>query len=347
MTRSKVLVTGGAGFLGSHLADKFLEHGAQVRIFDIVAPPAWATRPEIEYVRGDIRDRAAVRTALEGVDAVVHSAFASPRVAVPIMSGINAGGARNVASACLEAGVPRLVLISSTVVERKPRAHPFLRHSGLSAMDAYRETRTQAERIASEFADRGLSLAIVRPKTFVGPGRVSAFNIIFEWIRKGRPVLLMGSASAPYQLVEIRDMAEGIRLLTDSSAEGVFYFGAERFGTLRGDLASLIERAGTGSRLRFVPAPVARGLLRAMEISGTVTASELHYMSAWGKPSVADTSRAARELGWQPKWSNREALANAYDWYTRSIEESGSAKSIHTLPGPHRAMSRLIETVLR
>jgi nucleoside-diphosphate-sugar epimerase len=263
------------------------------------------------------------------------------------MSAINAGGARNVASACLEAGVRRLVLISSTVVERQPSAHPFLRHSGLSAMDAYRATRTEAERIASEFAHRGLSLAIVRPKTFVGPGRVSAFNIIFEWIRKGRPVLLMGSASAPYQLVEIRDMAEGIRLLAGSGAEGVFYFGAERFGTLRGDLAALIEHAGTGSRLRFVPPPVARGLLRAMELSGTVTASELHYMSASGRPSVADTSRAVRELGWRPRWSNKEALANAYDWYARSIEENGSAKSIHRLPGPHRAMSRLIETVLR
>jgi nucleoside-diphosphate-sugar epimerase len=243
--------------------------------------------------------------------------------------------------------VRRLVLISSTVVERQPRVHPFLRQSGLTAMDAYRATRTEAERIASEFADRGLSLAIVRPKTFVGPGRVSAFNIIFEWIRKGRPVLLLGSAAAPYQLVEIRDMAEGIRLLSDSSAEGIFYFGAERFGTLRGDIAALIEHAGTGSLLRFVPAPLARAVLRAMELSGTITPSELHYMSAWGKPSVADTSRAMRELGWKPRWSNREALANAYDWYARSMEANGSARSIHQLPGPHRAMSRLIETVLR
>ncbi len=347
MARSKILITGGAGFLGSHLAEACIDHGTQVRIFDILQPPAWTNRPEIEYIRGDIRDRIAVRAAVEGLDAVVHAAFASPRVALPIMREINAGGARKIASACLEAGVQRLVLISSTVVEREPRVHPFLRDSGLSAMDAYRETRTEAERIASEFADRGLSLAIVRPKTFVGPGRVSAFNIIFEWIRKGRPVLLMGSASAPYQLVEIRDMAEGIRLLTDSTAQGVFYFGADRFGTLRGDLAALIEHAATGSRLRFVPPALARGLLRAIELSGTATASELHYMSAWGRPSVADTSRAMRELGWKPRWSNREALANAYDWYARSMEENGSARSIHELPGPHRAMSRLIQKVLR
>src|SRR5579883_1259951 len=121
VTSNRILITGGAGFLGSHLAETSIDHGARVRIFDIAKAPAWTNRPEIEYIRGDIRDRAAVRAALEGLDAVVHAAFASPRVALPIMREINAGGARKIASACLEAGVQRLVLISSTVVEREPR----------------------------------------------------------------------------------------------------------------------------------------------------------------------------------------------------------------------------------
>jgi nucleoside-diphosphate-sugar epimerase len=63
--------------------------------------------------------------------------------------------------------------------------------------------------------------------------------------------------------------------------------------------------------------------LRGMELAGIVPASEWHYMSAWGKNSVVDTSRAVEELGWRPRWSNAEALRNAYDWYVDSIIATG------------------------
>lgn len=347
MAAEQVLITGGAGFLGSHLATRFVAEGVRVRIFDIAAAPGWAAGPGIEYIQGDIRKPEEVRAAVRGVRSVIHSAFASPRMSPAIMDAVNAGGARILATACLGEGVRRLVLISSTIVERKPRRHPFLANAGLNALDAYRETRARAEQIAGDFAERGLAVAMVRPKTFVGPGRISAFNIMFDWIRRGKPVLLLGGAAEPYQLLDIRDMAEGIRLLEGSTAEGVFHFGAAVYGSLREDLEGLIKHAGTGSRLRLIPAPLARGLLRGLELSGAVTPSELHYMSAGGRPSVADISRAGREIGWAPRWSNDDALAASYDWYVRSMNETGQARSIHVLPGSHRAVSRLVEMILR
>ncbi len=256
------------------------------------------------------------------------------------------GGARELSQQTLSRGVSRVVLISSSVVERAPNVHPFLRRAGINAFDLYRKSRAEAERVFAEQASRGFRLAMARPKTFVGPGRVSAFNIIFEWIRQGRPVLLMGEASNHYQLLEIGDMAEGIRLLTNSDAEGVFHFGATRFGTFRDDLQALIDHAGTNSRLRFVPGLAARAILRGMELAGMPPPSELHYMSARGKDSVVDTTRAMRELGWQPKWSNADALRSAYDWYVQSMVVTGTAKSIHILPrSRHRALGKVIETL--
>jgi hypothetical protein len=84
-----------------------------------------------------------------------------------------------------------------------------------------------------------------------------------------------------------------------------------------------------------------------MEYSGMAVPSELHYMSAWGRDSVADTSRAVKELGWKPRWSNADALRHAWDWYLASMAATGTARSIHPLPGSHRMLSKLIETVLR
>jgi nucleoside-diphosphate-sugar epimerase len=334
----RVLITGGAGFLGSHLAENFRSHGVAVRLFDVVEPPGWAQATGLEYIRGDVRDAGAVGAAAQGVYAIVHAAFASPREAPEIIESVNVHGARQVCNQAVAHGVLRMVLISSTIVEGSARAHPRL-------LDAYRRSRIEAERVVSDCS--GLRSAIVRPKTFIGPGRLSAFAIIFDWIRRGRPVLLMGDGRRRYQLLDIRDMAEGIRLLAGSGAEGVFYLGAREFGTLREDLQALVDYAKTGARLRFIPAAVARTALSTMELIGMTPPSELHYMSAWGQDSVADISRAVDELRWQPRWSNAEALRGAYDWYVRSLEAAGAAQSTHPLPGSHRRLRKLIESILR
>lgn len=343
----QVLITGGAGFLGLHLTRAFRDHGVAVRIFDAAPRPEWVSGPAVEYLRGDVRDPAAIGAALDGVDAVVHAAFASPRMPADVIESVNVGGIRELCRQAPARGVHRLVLISSTIVQRPGKVHPLFRGAALNSMDLYRQSRTDAERVATEMSGPDLRIAMVRPKTFVGPGRVSAFTIIFDWIRLGKPVLLLGTAAARYQLLEIRDMAEGIRLLTGSDAEGVFFFGAHQFASLRDDLQGLIDHARTGARLRFMPAPIARLGLSAMEFAGMVPLSELHYMSAWGRDSIIDTSRAVQELGWQPRWSNLDALRNAYDWYIESMAATGAAPSIHALPAGHRRLRNLIDTMLR
>jgi nucleoside-diphosphate-sugar epimerase len=169
--------------------------------------------------------------------------------------------------------------------------------------------------------------------------------MIFDWIRRGKPVFLLGQGTSRYQLLDIRDMAEGIRLLAASDALGVFFFGARRFGTLRDDLQSLVASAGTGSPLRSIPGPIARLGIRAVEVAGMVPLSELHSMSAWNTDSVVDISRAVQELGWVPRWSNAEALESSYKWYVQSMASTGSAPTIHALPEGHKLAGRLIELV--
>ena len=342
-----ILITGGAGFLGSYLVKVFAERGIAIRIFDRLEPPAWAQASSLEYVRGDLRDQSALGEALQGIDTVVHAAFASGRADPETIRSVNIDGTRELCSLAIQRGVSRLVLISSTIAAWPPNKHPFLRRSGLSALDAYRESRAEAERIVLGFDHPKLSTAAVRPKTFIGPGRLSAFTIIFGWIYSGRPVLLMGAGRSRCQLLDIGDMVEGIRLLCESQAGGIFGFGAEEYGNLREDLQSLIDHAGSGSRIRTLPGALARAGLRAMELSGMTPASELHYMSASDRDSVVDVSRAQRELGWQPRFGNRQALHRAYDWYRETRSADLVAPSIHPLPASHRMLRRILEAVLR
>jgi nucleoside-diphosphate-sugar epimerase len=336
-----VLITGGAGFLGAHLVSRFQADGVRVRVLDV---QAWANAdgpPPDDDVRADVRDPVAVAEACRDVDVVVHAAFASPHRSREALRSVNVDGARNVLEAARTRGVRRLVLISSTIVDWPARTHPLLPDSPLARLDEYRATRVEAERSAIESGRRGLSVAIVRPKTFIGPGGTSAFALVFELIRHGRSVPVLGDGRNRYQLLDIRDLADGIRALAETDAGGVFCFGAERFGTVREDLEALVAYAGTGARLRFIPGPAARLVVRAVELGGAMPLSEWHRTGARGEDSIVDTSRAERELGWRPVRSNRQALADAYAWYARSVTTTRTARRTHRLPLAHRGLERL------
>ncbi|MGH7428830.1 MAG: NAD-dependent epimerase/dehydratase family protein, partial [Candidatus Methylomirabilaceae bacterium] len=300
----RTLITGGAGFLGTHLAERFAAMGVPLRLMDVVERPPWVDERGIEYVQGDVRDPLAVRAALADVGVVIHAAFASPRQSREAIRTVNVEGTRILCNEALAAGVRRLVLISSTIVQRSLRAHPVLRTSPVSRLHLYGTSRAEAEGIVTACSGRRLSTAVVRPKTFVGPLRVGAFAVIFDLIRAGRPVPVLGSGHNRYQLLDVRDLAEGICLLSTSTGGGMYSFGAREFGTVNDDLQALLDHARTGSHLYHIPSRWARPALRLIELVGMVPLSEWHSLSARGEDSIADTSRAEHELGWRPRRSN-------------------------------------------
>jgi nucleoside-diphosphate-sugar epimerase len=342
MDRRLVVITGGAGFLGEHLTRAFVEAGDQVRLFDAAGRPEWSAALGVEHMQGDVRDIEAVTRATAGATVIVHAAFASPRQPVDVIEEANIRGTTHVRDAAIRNTVPRVLLVSSTVVTGPPRRHPIWSASPLSRLDLYRTSRIEAERILSDGSARHFTSAIVRPQSFLGPGRLGAFGIIFELIRTGDPVPVLGDGSHRYQLLAVQDLAQGIRLLSTSTSQGVFAFGAREFSTVREDLQALLARVQSRSRLRFFPAGLSRAGLRSLELAGFVPLSEWHRHSAWRRDSVADCSRAERELGWAARLSNVDAMAEAYHWYADVIRARGAATRTHPLPWAHTALRRII-----
>ena len=171
--------------------------------------------------------------------------------------------------------------------------------------------------------------------------------MIFDLVRRGRPVPLLGTGQNRYQLLDVRDLADGICLLGTSGAEGIFFFGAREFGTVRDDLHALLDHARTGAHLRYIPSRWARAALRVMELAGMAPLSEWHYLSARGEDSIVDTSRAEQELGWRPGRSNGQALREAYDWYVATVRSRGQAAATHPVPLAHRALQRFTRILPR
>lgn len=345
MTTRHVVVTGGRGYLGSQLVAELVARDSSVTVIDVIPCPE-SRSPNVRHLRHDVRDAQAMRASFTGADIVIHAAFAPPQKPRSELRSVNVTGADVVCDAALTAGARRVVLLSSTVVNRRVRPHPVLANAPVSRLNEYAASRRTAEIVATSYGDRGLDVAIVHPKTFVGPGRVGGFALIFDLVRRGDVVPLLGSGQARYQLVDVRDLARGVAALAMSSAQGVVGFGAARFGTVLEDLGRLIEHAGTSARLRPLPGFVGRSALRAIEVAGLAPLGEWHHCVAGDRDSVIDISRARDELGWTPRFSNEEALASAFDWYLAGSTARGPGITTHPVPAAHRVLRKAANVVL-
>lgn len=345
MTPRRVTITGGAGFFGEHAARRFRSTGWDVRVLDTAEPPRWSSELDVEFHSGDVRDGRAVDGAIVGATCVVHAAFAPPSTGLTTMHGVNVVGTRNVRDAARRAAVEHLVLISSTAVERPLRPHPVLRGSPLTRLHAYGASRAAAEAELRDGVVDGPAIAVVRPKTFLGPGRVGGFALVFGLVRDGRSVPLLGPGTIRYQLLDVRDLADAVHRAAEATAAGLFRLGAGEVGPLRDELRALVDHAGTGSRIRSVPGRVGRVALRSLELAALPPLAEWHHCVARGVDSVVDTSRAREALGWHPTRTNVEVLVDAYDWFAG--QRAGEARTTHPVPTSHRWLRRAAGAVLR
>jgi nucleoside-diphosphate-sugar epimerase len=335
-------ISGGAGFLGLHLARRLIDDGHEVRSLDLV--PLREPDLDVHELRGDIRDEAACRELVDGARILVHAAAALPiRGSRDEIRSVNVDGTLTLLVAAAEAGVRRIVFVLSTAVYGVPERHPIEEDDPLQGVGHYGESKIEAEEICRAFMRRGLDCVIVRPKTFIGPERLGVFEILFDWIHDGRRIYVLGDGSNRYQLLAVEDLVAAVLLAASkrAAAGATLNVGAKEFGTVRSDLQALIDHAGSASRITPIPVKPAELALRALELARLSPLAEWHYKTAY-RDSFVDTSRAERVLGWKPRLSNAAALIGTYDWYLAHRDElSGAAGVTHRVPWDQRALGIL------
>lgn len=297
-------ITGGSGFVGRHLIRRLVSEGHRVRSLDLEA----LDLPGAEALVGDVRSAAEGRALCAGADTVVHAA-----AALPIRGGlrsVNVDGTATVVAAAADAGVRRLILVSSAVVYGLRPGAPPTERTVPAPIEPYGRTKLEAERIA-----RAAGAVVLRPTACIGPERLGLYAILFDWIQEGRRVYTLGPGRNRYQLLAVEDLVEAIVLAAARAPAGeTFNLGATRVATVREELEGLIRHAGSASRVVALPERPARLALAALAAARMSPLSPWHYRSA-GRDVVFDVHKAERELGWAPRRSNAEALAAAYDWY--------------------------------
>lgn len=315
------LITGGAGFLGINLTRYLLAKEQRVTVLDIALLEDDDVRSQVRAIQGDIRNPHDLETALEGADIIVHTAAALPLYKPADIYSTEVEGTRNVLQHAQQRGVERVIHISSTAVYGIPDHHPVMETDPTQGVGPYGQAKVLAEEVCLEFRGQGMCIPIIRPKSFIGPERLGVFAILYDWAREGHNFPILGRGHNLYQYLDVEDLCTTIWLCATLPAETVndtFNIGAKEFGTARSDFQAVLDHAGHGKRIISIPEGPAILLLRLLE--------RLHLspLYGWvyeqvGKESFVSIEKAERQLGFQPKYSNRDALIRNYDWYVANL----------------------------
>ena len=218
----KVLITGGAGFIGSHLADRLLEVGAEVRILDDLSTGKRENLPDhdaLEFIEGDIRDTEMVSRCLEGVDAVVHlAAIASVQASIddPIRTHqVNFDGTLNLLEASRRTGIKRFLYACSAAVYGDTASIPVSENVALNPLSPYAVDKLTGEYYLLHYHRKhGLAATSFRFFNIYGPRQdpsspySGVISIFVNRLQRNRPVTLFGDGSQTRDFVYVADLAD-------------------------------------------------------------------------------------------------------------------------------------------
>lgn len=332
---SRVLVTGGSGFLGINLIRHLLVRGFEVSNIDLAPFDYPDCRERVRMVDGDIRDRSRVDDAMEGADTVVHCAAALPLYSEEDIMTTDVDGTRNVVESALKHGVRRFVHISSTAVYGVPDHHPLFETDPLIGVGAYGKAKILAEGICAGARGKGMRVTLLRPKSFIGPERLGVFALLYDWAYTGHNFPILGKGDNPYQFMDVEDLCGAIRLCLEGPGDAldeVYNIGAEEYTTLRQDFQAVLDEAGHGKRIVSIPVGPALAALRLLEKAGGSPLYQWIYDTVF-RESFVSIDKAKEKLGFRPDYSNREALIRNYKWYVEHLQDfSGKAGVSHRVP---------------
>src|SRR5438874_6649083 len=134
--------------------------------------------------------------------------------------------------------IKRVVMISSTAVYGSPDHHPLYEDDKLEGVGPYGQAKIQAEMVCLEYRAKGMTVPIIRPKSFIGPERLGVFALLYDWALEGHNFPMVGSGRNRYQFLDVEDLCQAIYLcitLPDEVVNDTFNIGAKQFTTMKKD----------------------------------------------------------------------------------------------------------------
>ncbi len=331
----KIFITGGAGFLGINLIRYLLKENHSIISLDISDFNYEDVHNKIVNIKGDIRNKNLLNEVINEIDIIIHTAAALPLYKKEDIFSTDIDATKNLLEVAFNKKVKKFIHISSTAVYGIPNHHPIYEDDKLDGVGYYGQAKIEAEKICLDFRKRGMCVPILRPKSFIGPERLGVFALLYDWANDGKNFPVIGKGENKYQLLDVEDLCHAIDLcikLPEDIVNDTFNIGAKIFSTMKEDYQAVLDFAGYGKKIISLPEKPIILILKILEELKLSPLYKWVYETA-SKDSFVSIEKAERVLGFNPKYSNKDALIRNYKWYIENLDTFKNQTGInHRVP---------------
>ncbi len=320
----KILITGGAGLLGSHLCDKYINEGNTVICFDNFMTGSMENvnhllpNKNFMLVNRDIRDNEIVEQVSKDVDVIIHLAAQihvdrsaiEPRLTVDI----NANGTQNILEAARKFEIKKVINASTSEVYGSAQYSPMDEKHPLNAPHVYGASKIAAERLCNAYIKTyGMNIAVTRCFNFFGPRQRdfeygSVIPIFIKRVLNGQAPQIYGDGNQLRDYTYIKDVVAAYDLIMK----------------YQGRLDEPLN-FGTGKDIRVKD--IANMVINLAGADKKMTPEHINARTAEVSRLIADSSKQKAILGWEPKYTFEQGLAEFVDWY-KNYKYNGQAKQL-------------------
>lgn len=322
----KILVTGGTGFIGSHLVEALVKRGYQVRclVRETTAERInFLRKLEVDLIQGDLLNKRKLKEALQNIDIVYHIAGAvdAKTKSKKVFYDVNVKGTENILEASIKAGVKRFIHCSSVgvygIVDKKLSVKETEKYNPHTD---YERSKTRGERIVLAAKNRGMEISVIRPAIVYGPRDFSAIYKWFKVIKKGL-FRIIGHGNNKIHMVYVKNLVEGMILAGEKEkAKGQIYNIADEKETTIKEIAKAMAKALEVKLPRIhLPKTIAKiiaiffeVLAKIIKIEPPLTRKRVAFLT---ENRIFDISKAKKELGYSPEIKLEQGIKETVQWY--------------------------------
>lgn len=319
----RAFVTGGTGFIGSHLVDRLLQDSGIESVTCLVrSQEKWLSGKNFEKISGDLHNIEALKKGMQNCDVVYHLAA---RVSAPnreAFHAANVDATENVLRTARKMGVPKVIILSSLASTGPSFGRPVTEEDPLMPISMYGESKKKMEEMVHRIADPAMSIAMLKPPAVYGPREDQIYQILKSASRGFFPIIGDGK-SIRLSLIHVRDVVNGIMLATTYVPKGVhtYFISSEELYTWAQIKSIISKKLGRKSFSLKLPPKLVKRAASVIEGASSVfghypvinrdKAEEL--VMEW----TCTVEKAQRELHYTQQVSLEEGISETIAWYKR------------------------------
>ncbi|MCW9707694.1 NAD-dependent epimerase/dehydratase family protein [Fodinibius salsisoli] len=319
----KAFVTGGTGFIGSHLVDALLQHNAYSEVRCLIRNnQKWLKDKDITPIRGNLDDFSTLKQAVEGVDVIFHIAGRVKAPTYKQLKRANVDATENLLRVAQKAGTPKVVVLSSLAAAGPSKGQPVTEDDPLEPVSMYGKSKKQMEQRIHELIDNKMSVTILRPPAVYGPREDQIYSF-FKMVSK-RICPIIGDGEKPkISMIYVGDVVQAILKASQQNEPGIHtYFISDgephTWNKIR-ETATMVF--GKKAIPIYVKPDWVQKIAGIVEKTGSFFGIYPVLNKEKAKEMILEwtcsSDKAQQELGYKPEFSLEEGISRTIHWYQR------------------------------